>query len=187
MIGPVQQVPVNDTQTAPLYLLRFDKNGVLQSPQTAAQLLAEVAGATDVFWFSHGWNTIYEQALAGYRSFIDGFIAQRRQFNLPVPAAVPADPGRGDLAVDQPGAALEKGPVIAADVPDPQSPARTRRDAELRRRRTRPDATAAFSELLDGSTGLAGSDARSAASWSGRRWAPTRTTRPVRPHRTWTT
>jgi hypothetical protein len=77
MIGPVQQVPIGETATAPLYLLRFDKSGLLQSPQTAALMLEAAAGATDVFWFSHGWNTIYARALAGYRNFADGFIAQR--------------------------------------------------------------------------------------------------------------
>ena len=163
MIGPVQQVPVSDTQTAPLYLLRFDKNGVLQSPQTAAQLLAAVAGATDVFWFSHGWNTIYDQALAGYRSFIDGFIAQRRQFDLPVP-----QPYRPILVgVIWPSTSLvlpwEKGPVIAADIPDPQTQREIEEMQNFVAEGLDPAATAAFSELLDGSSGLAGPDARSAA------------------------
>lgn len=163
MIGPVQQVPINDTDTAPLYLLRFDKNGVLQSSQTAAALLAAVAGATDVFWFSHGWNNIYQQALDGYRSFIDGFIAQRKQFNLPVP-----QPYRPILVgVIWPSTSLvlpwEKGPVIAADVADPQSQRELEEMQSFVVDALDPEAAAALRELLDGSTGLAGPTARSAA------------------------
>ena len=163
MIGPVQQVPIGGTATAPLYLLRFDKSGLLQSPQTAALVLEAAAGATDVFWFSHGWNTIYARALAGYRNFADGFIAQRKEFDLPVP-----HPYRPILVgVVWPSTSLvlpwEKGPVIAGDLPDPQAQRELEEMQDFVLDSMDDSAAAAFTELVDGSTGLDEPTARVAA------------------------
>jgi hypothetical protein len=79
------EIPIGGGVSAPLYLLRFGKDGNLQSPETAKAALRAARTATDVFLFSHGWNNIYEDALAGYCKFADGFIMQRQGLGLKIP------------------------------------------------------------------------------------------------------
>lgn len=58
-------------RSTPLYVLPFDKAGVLQAPATADHLRAAVAGGlTDVIVISHGWNTDWTDALGFYRRFV---------------------------------------------------------------------------------------------------------------------
>jgi pimeloyl-ACP methyl ester carboxylesterase len=86
MIGPVAQIPAGNGTSLDLYLLRFGKDGRLESPQTAELAVAAARAATDVFVFSHGWNNVYGDALRNYTRFAEGFIAQRAEFQLQVPA-----------------------------------------------------------------------------------------------------
>lgn len=82
--GPFDMVPIADGALAPLYLLRFDKQGDLRSPRAARHLTEAVAdGATDVFVFSHGWNNVFATALERYRHFVAGFAGQRQTLGLP--------------------------------------------------------------------------------------------------------
>lgn len=85
MIGPVTQIPAGNGTSLDLYLLRFGKDGSLESPQTAELAVAAARAATDVFVFSHGWNNVYGDALRNYTRFAEGFIAQRAEFQLKVP------------------------------------------------------------------------------------------------------
>ena len=85
MIGAIDRIEIADGVTADLYLLRFDKNGRLTSPQTAEAFLEASRRSSDVFVFSHGWNNTYDIALRAYRSFIEGYVRQRRDLRLPVP------------------------------------------------------------------------------------------------------
>lgn len=84
MIGPVAQIAAGGT-FVDLFLLRFGKDGMLESPQTAKLAVEAAAEASDVFVFSHGWNNIYGDALRNYTQFAKGFIAQREQFSRDVP------------------------------------------------------------------------------------------------------
>lgn len=86
MIGPVSEIPIGGGLFAALYLLRFGKDGHLQSLETAKLAVQAARAATDVFLFSHGWNNIYEDALAGYGRFVDGFAMQRQDRRLPTPS-----------------------------------------------------------------------------------------------------
>jgi hypothetical protein len=86
MIGPAEQISIGGGKSADLYLLRFDEHGRLQSPQTAQLAVEAAKSASDVFFFSHGWNNIYIDALTRYRDFTAGFVAQRAALGLPVPA-----------------------------------------------------------------------------------------------------
>jgi hypothetical protein len=58
--------------TAPLYVLPFDKSGVLLAPVTAGRLHAAVAddAISDVLVLSHGWNTDWTGAVDFYRRFV---------------------------------------------------------------------------------------------------------------------
>jgi hypothetical protein len=85
MIGPVAQIPAGDGSFVDLYLLRFGKDGKLESRETAKLAVKAATEASDVFVFSHGWNNIYGDALRNYTQFAKGFIAQRAQFSRPVP------------------------------------------------------------------------------------------------------
>lgn len=85
MIGPYEQIPIGNGQSADLYLLRYDGDGRLLSPRTDAMLREALPDATDVYLFSHGWNNVFDVALKRYRSFIHGYIKQRTEFSLPTP------------------------------------------------------------------------------------------------------
>jgi hypothetical protein len=161
VVGPYRSYPFAGGKAA-LYLLRFDKSGTLQSPQTFELLKAEIAaGATDVFLFSHGWNNTFDEAFARYDSFINGFIAQQQQFSLPTP-----QPYRPVLiGVIWPSTSFvmpwENGPVIAA-VPADQ--ARTAEEmTRLITAQMSPADAARFAELVDGGAPLGPDDAREAA------------------------
>lgn len=90
MAGPFQKIPLNGAdRSADLYLLRYGEDGRLRSPNAEAEIKARLTGATDisdVFYFAHGWNNIFAQALDRYRDFATGFILQRKEFQIPEPA-----------------------------------------------------------------------------------------------------
>lgn len=85
MIGPATTLQLDGGKTANLYLIRFGKDGRLESTKTAQLALEEAHTATDVYVFSHGWNTVYGDALEDYEAFARGFIEQRQKHQLPVP------------------------------------------------------------------------------------------------------
>jgi hypothetical protein len=59
----------------PTWLLRFDKQGVCQSPQTRTALLEHLrtVARSDVILFSHGWNNDFDTAAALYAEFLRHF------------------------------------------------------------------------------------------------------------------
>lgn len=164
VVGPFQQVPIGGGATADLYLLRYDDKGRLRSPLTELQLRGSIGGISDVFLFSHGWNNIFAKALERYRSFIAGYVQQRQQYDLPVPA------GYRPLLVGViwPSTDFvlpwEAGPKIAA-APDPEGPeaAQTEQMLSFVTESLDADADAAFTELVDGRTALDTDEARQAA------------------------
>lgn len=162
VVGPYSTLPLADG-TANLYLLRYDKRGALQSPHTFEALKREISttGATDVFLFSHGWNNVFDQAVARYDSFIRGYMAQRAEFGLPTP------PGYRPVLVGViwPSTSFvmpwEQGPKIAA------APGQVSDDAEemtrLLTEELAPADAALFAELVDGGQPLGVDQAREAA------------------------
>lgn len=85
--GPYRTLSSPEGATFPYYIIPFDKMGVCEGPQTRAHLLANLAGVTDVFVFSHGWNNDWSVASKRYEDFIKGFQALRvkRMLSLPIP------------------------------------------------------------------------------------------------------
>jgi hypothetical protein len=162
VVGPYRKYPVAGGE-ANLYLLRYSKTGALQSPQTFAQLQAEIKAEaiTDVFLFSHGWNNTFDEATARYDSFITGYAAQREQYQLPAPS-----PYRPLLVgVIWPSTSFvmpwEDGPVIAAAAGDD-----SRTAEEMTRLLTEemtPEDAARFAELVDGGQALTAERAAEAA------------------------
>lgn len=160
VVGPYQTFSLGDGLSANLYLLRFDENGALLSPQTLELLEKELGEQpiTDVFLFSHGWNNTFAEALERYHSFVSGYFSQRAEFGLPMPV------GYRPLLVGViwPSTSFvlpwEEGPVIAADAPGP-----TEEMLRLVSAAMTPAAAATFVELVDGRTSLGLEEAHAAA------------------------
>jgi hypothetical protein len=117
--GPYRVVDSPDAGSVPYYVIPFDADGGCEGPLTRQHLLDHVAGYSDVFVFSHGWNNDWTAATERYESFIRGVQQLRRDLHLAPP------PGYKPLLVgifwpSQPMAWLdsEKGPGFAA-VGDP--------------------------------------------------------------------
>ena len=162
MIGAIDRIEIADGVTADLYLLRFDKDGRLKSPQTAELFLEAARQASDVFLFSHGWNNTYDIALRAYRGFIKGYVRQRRDLGLPLPP----DYRPVLLGIIWPATSFvlpwESGPDIAAGDGTAQSLV----DEEMLTFVTDSlphDDEAALTELVDGRQALSRGDAARAA------------------------
>jgi hypothetical protein len=78
-VGPIKILSGEGGAAVPLYMIPFDKEGTCIGPRTLDHLVGAAAGATDVFVFSHGWNTEWAGALSHYDRFIQHFAAARRQ------------------------------------------------------------------------------------------------------------
>lgn len=74
--GRFEQVDVGGGRPADLYLLRYAADGSLISKQSQEGLVQSLAGCTDVFFFSHGWNNTFDAAAAAYCRFISGYASQ---------------------------------------------------------------------------------------------------------------
>jgi len=146
----------------PLYLLSFDKNGVCTSPRTRDRVLADAGSGkySAVHVYSHGWNNVFQEALAHYTEFFTEYFALREQAGIV----------RGDyrpmlVGIIWPSTAFlasgEVGPALAgvpAGAPDPAlaevaaelAPDKRRRLAELvgTGQPLGPDASAALAGLL---------------------------------------
>ncbi|MFG2974377.1 hypothetical protein ACGFYY_15460 [Streptomyces sp. NPDC048331] len=85
MSGSFQQITLDGGLQADLFLLRYDEDGRLLSPRAEEELKQRLPGVTDVYLFSHGWNNVFDQALERYRSFVNGYMEQRRAFAIPTP------------------------------------------------------------------------------------------------------
>ena len=122
-VGPYKTIAAGD-DTAPWYIMPFDKYGTCTAPLTRRHLIDTIRGGrfTDLFLFSHGWNNDWENATERYEEFISGFRGMRIQHALRYPREVRA----ALLGVIWPSTALvmpwEQPPrfaAAAADVPRP--------------------------------------------------------------------
>jgi hypothetical protein len=84
--GPYRTLPTPEGGSFPYYVIPFDKDGICEGPQTRAHLVANLAGVTDIFVFSHGWNNDWSAATSRYESFIKGFQQLRATHTLALPA-----------------------------------------------------------------------------------------------------
>ena len=163
VVGPYEHYDLGNGLVADLYLLRYDEHGRLQSPQTEQLLRAAIAGQaiSDVFLFSHGWNNTFEVAAKRYRDFITGYMRQRAQFGIPLPA----DYRPVLVGVIWPSTSFvfpwENGPVIAAAPVDDS--AQTEEMLRLLSAGLEAGAAATFVERVDGRDVVDRADAEAAA------------------------
>ncbi len=68
VIGPYDIAGVE----MPTWILRYNNDGICESPQSRTLLLDELRNGdhTDVFLFSHGWNNSFEEAISLYGGFL---------------------------------------------------------------------------------------------------------------------
>lgn len=140
ILGVYRHIPVGDGTTIPFYMIPFDKRGICEGPQTRQQLVDTVADGnfTDIFLFSHGWNTDWQAAVRGYTEYQKGYAKMRAQRNLPLP-----DPYHPLLVgIFWPSIALvfseeSVGPAFAAGDPD-QFDAQVAREQQALRELTAP-------------------------------------------------
>jgi len=87
LIGPYRHLTLSDGTDVPFYMIPFDKNGVCQGPKTLNRLIEDVESGrfTDVFLFSHGWNTDWQAAVSGYERFQNGFTQMHKKHDLSIP------------------------------------------------------------------------------------------------------
>ena len=83
--GPYRTLTMPNGVAFPYYVIPFDKDGVCEGPATREHLLTHLAGVTDVFLFSHGWNNDWKAATKRYESFITGVQSLRTKHNLRLP------------------------------------------------------------------------------------------------------
>jgi hypothetical protein len=84
--GPFETLRTAEGVVFPYYIVPFDKKGRCEGPKTREHLLANLAGYSDIFFFSHGWNNDWEVATQRYADFIDGYIKQKSTLGLTSPA-----------------------------------------------------------------------------------------------------
>jgi hypothetical protein len=158
VIGPFGQLNLPDGSTADFFILRYGPNGELLSPQTREILANEVAAASDIFLFSHGWNNTFDQAARIFQRFIDGYARQT--------TTRPAGYRPLLIGVVWPSISFlmpwdDDGPQIAGD-----PTAGSLRDEEMRGfvgGSVDIGAEARLSELVDGRTRISAAEARQAA------------------------
>lgn len=85
-VGPYKTLSTADGAPFPYYIIPFDKQGRCEGPATRRHLLDNLAGFSDIFLFSHGWNNDWTAATQRYEHFIKGYIAQRAALGLAAPA-----------------------------------------------------------------------------------------------------
>lgn len=86
--GPIKVVTAFGQQV-PCYAITFDNHGACTSPQSAEHLVAALAGgaASDVIVYSHGWNTVFEDAVRAYDAFLAGLSAMAAAHSQVLPVS----------------------------------------------------------------------------------------------------
>lgn len=79
LTGPITTLALADGTAVPCYVVPFDADGACSGPRAAAGAVADAAGATDVFLFSHGWNNDWAAATGRYQDFLHAYSAVRAQ------------------------------------------------------------------------------------------------------------
>ncbi|MGV1003731.1 MAG: hypothetical protein ACOYEV_02970 [Candidatus Nanopelagicales bacterium] len=161
---PQKRFPMAGGGTADLYLLRYDKEGALLSPQAQAAFENAATDASDVFVMAHGWNNTFDIALDRYTRFIEGYMRQRSEFGSPVPAGYRPLL----LGVIWPSTSMvlpwEQGPKIAGQVESEDAAAQMGEEMlRLVGTEMSDDDRMALLELVDGRHSLTVDDARKAA------------------------
>lgn len=161
--GPYRQIGLPDGESAPFYMIPFDRDGACTAPRTRAALIGGLTAnpPSHVFLFSHGWNNDWPGAIKKYEEFIDGFARTRA-----------AHPYRGQfrpllIGVFWPSAVLvrkeDEAPVIAGgDQVDDTAVAEQQRELSTLAEYVEPSRRECFYELAQ-ATDLDGADAEELA------------------------
>ncbi len=114
--GPFQMLSMGDGTQVPLYLISFDKTGHCTAPRTREVVLAEAASGrfTDLHLYSHGWNNVFDEAVAHYTEFFTEYLGLQPGAGLGGSSYRPLLVGMiwPSTALLAPG---EEGPDIAGD------------------------------------------------------------------------
>jgi hypothetical protein len=83
-VGPYEHFTLSDGTKTPFYVLQFDASGRITSPQTTDHLIRELRKDqfTSIYFFSHGWNNTFADALDLYRGFFKGYLSLRGERSL---------------------------------------------------------------------------------------------------------
>ncbi|GAB90148.1 hypothetical protein [Gordonia rhizosphera] len=78
IVGPIEQFDLPDGAKAPLFVVKFDADGLCTTPKTKTSLIDAIQGGafTDLYLLSHGWNTTPKSAIATYREWTAGLLDQ---------------------------------------------------------------------------------------------------------------
>ena len=89
-IGPYKIIEMGDGLKAPFYILPFNNEGQCTAALTYDHLLSTAKDDiyTDIFLFSHGWNTTWEDAVQSYEHFLHGYREMRSSHQLVSPQAI---------------------------------------------------------------------------------------------------
>ncbi len=81
LVGPYDHFTLPDGARAPLYVLQFDSSGRNTSPRTTDHLVGELRTGdfTEIYFFSHGWNNTFADALNLYKQYFNGYLGLRAQ------------------------------------------------------------------------------------------------------------
>lgn len=153
--GPIKVVTAFG-QKVPCYAITFDKQGDCTSPQSAQHLVAALAGgaASDVIVYSHGWNTVFDDAVRAYDAFLAGVSAMAAAH----PQQLPAGFNPVFVGIHWPSTSLvaagERTPQIAAD------PVAASHEREAVLDAVEPGGRAEAAALIDRAEGLSDDQAR---------------------------
>ncbi|BCW72439.1 hypothetical protein [Arthrobacter sp. NicSoilB8] len=180
--GPYRQIVLHDGTTAPFYVVPFDQDGRCTGPVTLGELLKNLRKAelepdthySDIFLFSHGWNTPWPRAVEAYETFIKGFASLHADLPDPPgrtyrpllvgvfwPSAVLVDPDESPpkIAGDGAGVAPESDELVGVEEATKTEIAR----------QLRPEARARFYEMAQ-KPGLSGTEAQEFSSFLAPLW-----------------
>ncbi|MEM7130418.1 MAG: hypothetical protein AAF702_29100 [Chloroflexota bacterium] len=83
--GPIDYLILNTETNIPFYIAPFTQQGISEAHQTLERLMNDVSSNrfSDIFIFSHGWNTDWSAAVRGYKAFQENFANMRDVHGMP--------------------------------------------------------------------------------------------------------
>lgn len=78
-VAPFSMVSYGKAQV-PCYVIEFDKEGQCKSPRQRDALVAalQMGAHREVHIYSHGWNNVFDVAMARYKSFFENYLDARK-------------------------------------------------------------------------------------------------------------
>jgi len=78
------QLVTHDGLKVPFHVVRFGKKGEFEAPSDKEEVVEAASKATDIFFFSHGWNNDWKTALySRYIAFFESYDKMRKTHGIP--------------------------------------------------------------------------------------------------------